>query len=244
MATSSKTANRRPTGDGPPQPQPAEHTPREERILDAAATLLVRWGYRKTTIDDVAREAGVAKGTIYLHWKDKTELFRAAIWRASQQTTDDVLQRIAADPEGGHFHRLWAHGMLAVFANPLMAALMKGNSDIFQGLLDTLDQRTISQLVGNAEEHITQLQQAGLIRTDLPVNVITFLMGSLKIGIIYASDFMDQEERPSIEALTDALSDLMRRWLEPDHLKGDSETGKHIMAEWLEQVNEIASHQQ
>jgi AcrR family transcriptional regulator len=243
MAINSKTANVRPTCDGPPQPQPAERTPREERILDAAATLLGRWGYRKTTIDDVAREAGVAKGTIYLHWKDKTELFRAAIWRASQQTTDDVLQRIAGDPEGGHFHRLWAHGMLAVFSNPLMAALMKGNSDIFQGLLDTLDQRTVSQLVGNAEEHITQLQQAGLIRTDLPVNVITFLMGSLKIGIIYASDFMDQEEMPSIEALTDALSDMMRRWLEPDRLKGDSETGKRIMAEWLEQVNEIASQQ-
>ena len=231
-------------GDGPPLPQPAERNPREVRILDAAVTLLVRWGYRKTTIDDVAREAGVAKGTIYLHWKDKTELFRAAIWRASQQTTDDVLRRIAADPEGGHFHRLWAHGMLAVFANPLMAALMKGNSDIFQGLLDTLDQRTINQLVGNAEEHITQLQQAGLIRGDLPVNVITFLIGSLKIGIIHASDFMDQEERPSMDELTDALSDLMRRWLEPDYPKGDSEAGKRIMAEWLEQVNEIGSQQQ
>ncbi len=46
---------------------------REERLLDVATTLLVRWGYRKTTIDDVAREAGVGKGTIYLHWKDKNE---------------------------------------------------------------------------------------------------------------------------------------------------------------------------
>jgi AcrR family transcriptional regulator len=71
---------------------------REERILDAAATLLVRWGYRNTTVDDVAREAGVGKGTIYLHWKDKNALFAAAIWRASRQATDDTLRRIAADP--------------------------------------------------------------------------------------------------------------------------------------------------
>src|SRR5262252_7385414 len=106
MATSSKTRHQTQTSDGPPQQQaepeqPNERQQREERILDAAATLLVRWGYRKTTIDDVAREAGVGKGTIYLHWKDKNELFRAAIWRASQQATEDMMQRIAADAEGG-----------------------------------------------------------------------------------------------------------------------------------------------
>src|SRR5437764_6276067 len=57
------------------QPESDERKLREERILDAATTLLVRWGYRKTTIDDVALEAGVGKGTIYLHWKDKTTCF-------------------------------------------------------------------------------------------------------------------------------------------------------------------------
>src|SRR5215468_8757844 len=104
MVASSKTARRVPTGAGPPQPQPDERLQREERILDAAAALLVRWGYRKTTIDDVAREAGVGKGTIYLHWKDKNELFRAALWRASQQVTEDTMQRLTADPEGGLLH--------------------------------------------------------------------------------------------------------------------------------------------
>ena len=212
--------------------------------LAAAAALLVRWGYRKTTIDDVAREAGVGKGTIYLHWKDKNELFRAAIWRASKQTSDDAIQRILADPEGGLFHRVWTHGMLAVLSNPLMAALMKGQPDIFQGLIDALDPKILSQLVGNAEEHITRLQQAGLIRADLPVPVITFLVGALKIGIIHTSDFVDQEHLPSMEQLTEALSDLMRRWLEPEHLPSDTTIGKHIMAEWLEQVNAIEQQAQ
>jgi len=46
---------------------------RAQRILDAAATLLLRWGFQKTTIDDIARLAGVAKGTIYLHWKTREE---------------------------------------------------------------------------------------------------------------------------------------------------------------------------
>src|SRR5260370_16386692 len=42
---------------------------RAERILDAAAELIQRWGYKKTAVDDIARLAGVAKGTIYPPWK-------------------------------------------------------------------------------------------------------------------------------------------------------------------------------
>src|SRR5215831_3846597 len=119
MGTGSKTSNRTPTSKrspksrsehgveqvGPRQ-EPDERKLREQRILDIAAAMLVRWGYRKTTIDDVARESGVGKGTIYLHWKDKNELFRAAIWRESQKATDDMKRRIDADPEGGIFHRV------------------------------------------------------------------------------------------------------------------------------------------
>src|SRR5437763_2442013 len=110
------------------QPESDERKLREERILDAATTLLVRWGYRKTTIDDVAREAGVGKGTIYLHWKDKNELFRAALRREQECYAQEVKRRIVADPEGGLLHRITAHSMLAALSNPLMAAMIKGNA--------------------------------------------------------------------------------------------------------------------
>jgi AcrR family transcriptional regulator len=235
--------HRTPSPAAPPSQESDERTRRAERILDAAALLLVRWGYRKTTIDDVAREAGVGKGTIYLHWKDKTELFQAAIWRESQHVTDETLQRLAADPEGGRFHRLWTHGMLAIFENPLMAALMKGRSDIFQGLMETMPSAMRNQIVGNAEAHVIQLQEAGLIRADLPVATIVYLMGAMKIGIMHMADVVDQTLTPSIEELTEALSELMRRWLEPAHPPTDSDAGKQIMADWLNQVNDLVQHQ-
>lgn len=216
---------------------------REERILDAATTLLLRWGYRKTTIDDVAREAGVGKGTIYLHWKDKSELFQATIWRASKIVTEDTLQRLQTDPEGGHFHRLWTHGMMAIYENPLLADLMKGKSGIFQGLLETLPPAMVEQLIGNADSYVVKLQQAGIIRSDLPVATVNFLMGALKIGIIHVSDLMNSSHIPSSEQLTESLSDLMRRWLEPENVPEDSDAGKRIMAEWLESVNTITLQQ-
>jgi len=252
MVNGSKTANRTQTGKGPPKSEPEhraervgrgqepdERKLREERILDTAAAMLVRWGYRKTTIDDVAREAGVGKGTIYLHWKDKNELFRAAILRVNQQVSEDMMQRVAADPEGGLPHRQWAHGMLAALANPLMTAIIKGQPDIFQGLMSTFDPGMRSLLVGNAETYVAQLQRARLIRDGIPVPVITFLLTALKIGIINTPDIIRQEQIPSMEQLTGALSDLIRRWLEPEQLPGNSDTGKQSLAELLENVKEI-----
>ncbi|HUY76465.1 MAG TPA: TetR/AcrR family transcriptional regulator [Ktedonobacterales bacterium] len=227
-----------------PRDQRDERQQREERILDAAAALMVRWGFRKTTIDDVAREAGVGKGTIYLHWKDKNELFTATIWRAGEQATQETQRRIAADPEGGRFHRLWTHGMLAILANPLLAALMTGNSDIFQGLLETLSPELVEQLIGNVETHIIQLQQAGLIRADLSVPAVTFLMSALKMGLITASDLMGKEHALAPEELTEALSDLMRRWLEPEQLPTDNTEGKRLMNEWMDSINDFTQQRQ
>ncbi len=222
----------------PGQPETAERKLREERILDAATTLLVRWGYRKTTVDDVAREAGVGKGTIYLHWKDKNELFRAAIWREEQRYSEEMQRRIAADPQGGLLHRITVHGMLAALSNPLMNAILSGNSDIFNGFLDAYDQDFLNQLLGDTDSYIVELQHAGLIRTDIPAHVITYLLTALKFGIINSPDLMSREHVPDMEQLAETLSDLVRRWLEPGQLPSETESGKQLFSGLLEKVKQ------
>ncbi|HEY6407856.1 MAG TPA: TetR/AcrR family transcriptional regulator [Ktedonobacteraceae bacterium] len=222
----------------PEQPESDERKLREERILDAATTLLVRWGYRKTTIDDVAREAGVGKGTIYLHWKDKNELFRAAIWRERQRYSDELQRRIAADPEGGLLHRITVHGMLAALSNPLMSAIIRGQSDIFNGFLGASDTGFLNQLVGDSDAYFVQLQQTGLIRADIPASIITYLLTALKVGVINSPDIFSQEQLPSMEQLTEAISDLVRRWLEPEQLPSKSAVGKLLWTEYLDKVKE------
>jgi AcrR family transcriptional regulator len=244
MATIDNPSRRAPTRIAqpgqPPERQPAsdERKLREERLLDAATTLLVRWGYRKTTIDDVAREAGVGKGTIYLHWKDKNDLFRAAIWRERQRYSEELQRRIAADPEGGLLHRVTIHGMLAALSNPLMAAIFRGKSDIFNGFLGASDTDFLNQLVGDSDAYFDQLQHAGLIRADIPASIITYLLTALKVGIINSPDIFGQEHLPSMERLTEALSDLIRRWLEPEELPSESDAGKQLFTEYLDKVKE------
>jgi len=50
-------------------------------IVDAADRLLARYGYRKMTMDDIAQEVGIGKGTIYLHFKSKEEIALARVDR-------------------------------------------------------------------------------------------------------------------------------------------------------------------
>ena len=59
----------------------AEAVSTEHAILDAADRMIGRYGLRKTTMEDVAREAGFSRGTVYGYFKSKQELALASIDR-------------------------------------------------------------------------------------------------------------------------------------------------------------------
>src|SRR5215475_10668649 len=52
---------------------------RRQAIIDAAMEEFISRGFAATRLDDIARRAGVAKGTIYLHFKDKESMFEELI---------------------------------------------------------------------------------------------------------------------------------------------------------------------
>src|SRR6202008_788128 len=53
----------------------------KDAILDATDRLLALFGYRKMTVEDIAAEAGIGKGTIYLHFSSKEEVVLSHIDR-------------------------------------------------------------------------------------------------------------------------------------------------------------------
>lgn len=63
-------------------------------ILDAARTVFSRQGYAGASVEDVAEQAGIAKGTLYLYFKSKEELYLAALARdmetLSRQARDEM----------------------------------------------------------------------------------------------------------------------------------------------------------
>ena len=73
-------------------------------ILDAADRLLARYGYKKMTMDDVAKEVGIGKGTIYLHFKSKEEIALARVDRIVDRLNERL--RAIADSNGSAAARL------------------------------------------------------------------------------------------------------------------------------------------
>lgn len=70
-------------------------------ILDAADRLLVRYGFKKMTMDDLASEVGIAKGTIYLHFSSKEEVALSRIDRVIERLCEELRKAARSDEKPG-----------------------------------------------------------------------------------------------------------------------------------------------
>lgn len=73
---------------------------RRRQILEAARRLLVRRGFQDVVLDDVARQAGVAKGTLFLYYSSKEELLAAAFAELVDQL-GEALEDLRSSPLRG-----------------------------------------------------------------------------------------------------------------------------------------------
>lgn len=69
---------------------------RTEEILRAAREVFAAKGFERATIDDVAQAAGVAKGTVYLYFKSKQEIYWAALRRGIEEVSDAAREAVEA----------------------------------------------------------------------------------------------------------------------------------------------------
>ncbi len=53
--------------------------PRQQAILEAAWECFATYGYRKTSMDDIARKAGMSRPALYLHYKNKDDIYRSLV---------------------------------------------------------------------------------------------------------------------------------------------------------------------
>src|SRR6266852_4942869 len=168
-----------------PQVERSRRQERADRILDAAAELILRWGYRKTTIDDIAKQAGVAKGTIYLHWKTREDLFLVLMAREGLKVTEDIKQRIASDPKGSTLRGFVKHSTLALLENSLMKAMYLNDTDMLGELASReITSATYPQRIENYKMYLEFLRSHGLVSTDIGIREQTYILSAVWIGFL------------------------------------------------------------
>lgn len=68
---------------------------RHHEVLEAACRIFARQGYGNTNVEDIAKEAGIAKGTIYLYFKSKEEVLAAVLVRDLEALTQQSIDAMS-----------------------------------------------------------------------------------------------------------------------------------------------------
>lgn len=73
--------------------------PKSEAILESASTLFRRYGYRRTSMEDIAKETGVSRPSLYSHFANKDEVFRGLSARLHEDALAASERILQSDPE-------------------------------------------------------------------------------------------------------------------------------------------------
>jgi AcrR family transcriptional regulator len=186
-------------------PNPRESTGGDKRavILDAAQSLFLRYGVKRTALDDVARDAGVAKGTLYLYFNSKENLFAAIAERLCAEVLGNAEAAIASaasithqlvgclDAYIGSTHRLVAQ-------SPHIAELTESKEAVAAATFGGLHRkmRVLLRAV---------LRRGGIERTDAVEMFFAAAIGTLNTGDSAAKPY-----RTRLTALTEILVEGLR----------------------------------
>jgi AcrR family transcriptional regulator len=78
------------------RPAAGEDPVKREQILDGAMRIFMRQGFDASSMNDITREAGVSKGTLYVYFKNKEDLFAAIIQRKKSLVFEKLREIVAA----------------------------------------------------------------------------------------------------------------------------------------------------
>lgn len=201
---------------------------RETRILNAASELIVHYGYDKTTVSDIAKEAGISKGAIYLHFDSKDELFEALLIRELTEYSERWLELLENDPDGGTIGAMYKNSLYGINASPFMSAIFKQDKRVLGSYI-----RKPNNLFRRQQEQNTRfifvqmMQDAGAIRQDIDANVIAHIMDMLAYGLVSMDEVKDESQIPSTDDIIEGIAEIMNSALTPPD--ADKDAGKAIL---------------
>ncbi|WP_405987994.1 TetR/AcrR family transcriptional regulator [Streptomyces sp. NBC_00986] len=190
---------------------------RAVRILDATAELLLRHGYRRVTVDDVARLADIGKGTVYLHWKTRDDLFRAVLERETFEAVENLLRALRQDAEAWMPHRLARSYFLAIMSRPLLRAVFLADSELLGKLArpESGVREDRHRLV--SQSYFELLAEHGVLHGGLSTEQVTYAFLATLEGFIQAEATADDRQGPGIHDRSELLAVTVQRAFEAGH---------------------------
>ncbi|MYM33737.1 TetR family transcriptional regulator [Duganella sp. FT94W] len=191
-------------------PAPQETKPRWERrkdarpqeLLAAALAQFVERGYAATRLEDVAKRAGVSKGTLYLYFTNKEELFKEVV-RANIVATIGEAEQDAASfdgPSGELLSTLLLRWWTEIWATPLggITKLMLSEGNNFPELAQFYNE----EVVARGSLLITEVLRRGIARGEFrpvdPVVMTRVLIAPVLMLMMWTHSYMPTCDMPDV----------------------------------------------
>jgi TetR/AcrR family fatty acid metabolism transcriptional regulator len=148
-----------------------------QQIIDAAIRVFARSGYYNSRVSDIAREAGIASGTIYLYFKTKDDILVTLFREKMAEWVAQVRRRIADEPDAvAKIRRLIALHFNVLEGDPHLAEVvqveLRQGQKLFRGASAHEVSAYFDLIGGVLHEGIA----AGQFRPDLPVKMATKML--------------------------------------------------------------------
>jgi TetR/AcrR family transcriptional regulator, fatty acid metabolism regulator protein len=178
-----------------------------QQIIDAAIRVFARHGYYNSRVSDIAKEAGVASGTIYLYFKTKDDILVRLVRERMAEWVAFLRQATAALPDApAKLRRLVALHLKMLEDNPDLAEVLqvelRQGHKFFRGA-SAHEITAYFALIGSVLE---EGMAGGRIRPDLPVKLATKMLFGAMDQV--ATSWVLGKRRYRLSDTADAVADM------------------------------------
>lgn len=187
---------------------------RRNQILNAAAKVFAQKGFHQTTIRDLAHEAGIADGTIYNYFENKTAL----LFGIFDLMTKSAQQAAPTMTLPGEDFRAF----LKVYLTQPLMALRAGNFELFRVVISEIMvnrelrelyyQKLLGPALTAAEPYFQQWVARGVIR-PVDLGLTMRALSGMMLGLILENVMGDEQVAARWDDLPDFLTDLIMEGL-------------------------------
>ena len=176
----------------------SEDRPRE--ICAAALEVFAEKGFAAAKLDEIARRAGVSKGTLYLYFKDKQDLFRAVVRDAIAPNVEAITSAVSSlEAPVADNVRMFLAGFAEREARLPVGAVAKiviGESRNFPELARVWHDEVASKAIGALAGFVERAQHRGEVRPGDPRLYAFSLIGPMVLGALWRATLVPAGGQP------------------------------------------------
>jgi AcrR family transcriptional regulator len=184
-------------------------------ILDAVDVLLAKFGFKKMTMEDVARQVGIGKGTIYLHFPGKEELILSHIDRIAERTVAEIREIAgSSDSPDRRIRKMLVHRVLFRFDS--VAHYSQNLSDLLSSVRTALLTRREAHFEKEAavfEDVLREGARLGTLECPDPRTTSFVLIQSTNSLLPFSLSARELGRREEVEDQVGRVADLLIKGL-------------------------------